>query len=105
VRKLLRELKGVPKEDRGAAFRTVVAICFPDEAPVYLTGKVIGKITKTPKGSEGFGYDPIFEPEGMGKVFAEMTAEEKNAISHRGRAFVKVREWLVRRLAAEEKSV
>ncbi len=99
IQKLLRDMQGKPVSERGAAFKTVVAILFPGEEAVYLSGEVRGTITENPKGSGGFGYDPVFLPEGYDRVFAEMTLEEKNAISHRARAMEKVREWLGRRLA------
>ncbi len=94
VEKLLRELKGQSGKDRHAVFRTVMAVYFPGEKPVFLEGEVTGIITEVPCGGSGFGYDPIFQPDGCSKVFAEMTAEEKNRLSHRGRALEKVREYL-----------
>jgi XTP/dITP diphosphohydrolase len=99
VKKLLREMVEVKDSQRGAAFRTVVTIVWPGEAPVYLAGEIKGIITKISKGTAGFGYDPVFQPEGYDRVFAEMTLEEKNAISHRARAFVKVKAWFERRLS------
>ena len=83
--KLLHELDGI--NNRNAKFTTV--ICFIDKsgAESLFTGSVDGKITKDFRGTNGFGYDPIFEPiEGNGKTFAEMTPEKKNSISHRARA-------------------
>ena len=81
--KLLRELEG--KDNRRARFRTVISlICNGVEEQVE--GIVEGRIATTMTGSEGFGYDPLFIPEGYDISFAEMSAEEKNAISHRGRA-------------------
>ena len=81
--KLLRELDG--KENRNARFRTVISlICNGVEEQVE--GIVEGKIATSMSGSEGFGYDPLFIPKGHNVTFAEMSAEEKNAISHRGRA-------------------
>ena len=100
VQKLLEEMTAVRDSQRGAAFRTVVTIVWPGENPVYLAGEIKGKITKNPKGTAGFGYDPVFQPEGYDRVFAEMTLEEKNAISHRARAFAKVKAWLVKRLVS-----
>jgi XTP/dITP diphosphohydrolase len=98
VLKLLADMVGKPKDERGAAFRTVAALLFPGEDLVFLKGEVRGLITENPKGMAGFGYDPVFQPEGETRVFAEMTLEEKNAISHRARAMAKVREWLEKRL-------
>lgn len=82
VAKLLVELDGV--EERGARFRTVIALAVPGEAPVIAEGVMDGEIATERRGSNGFGYDPVFL---VGeKTYAEMTDEEKNAISHRGRA-------------------
>lgn len=82
--RLLSEMEG--KEDRRARFRTVIAL-IRDGKTELVEGIVNGSIATEPRGADGFGYDPVFIPdEGNGKSFAEMTAEEKNAISHRGRA-------------------
>lgn len=85
VAKLLGELAGV--ENRRAEFRTVIAVASP-QGPVELAvGTVEGRIATEAGGSDGFGYDPVFIPtEGDGRTFAEMTSQEKNQISHRGRA-------------------
>lgn len=99
VKKLLEEMVEVKDSQRGAAFRTVVTIVWPGEASVFLAGEIKGIITKISKGTAGFGYDPVFQPEGYDRVFAEMMLEEKNAISHRARAFAKVKAWLERRLS------
>ena len=94
VAKLLAELGGA--EDRTARFTTVAYAAFPDGTEIFATGEVVGAITLSPQGEAGFGYDPIFAPqEAGGRTFAEMTAEEKNAISHRGRAFRALAERLV----------
>jgi XTP/dITP diphosphohydrolase len=86
VAKLLAALEGV--DDRRARFRTVALACFPDGREVIVEGVVDGTISTSPRGEAGFGYDPLFVPdEGDGRTFAEMTAEEKHAVSHRGRAF------------------
>ncbi|MFO7548038.1 MAG: RdgB/HAM1 family non-canonical purine NTP pyrophosphatase [Acidimicrobiia bacterium] len=82
VRKLLVEMTGV--EDRRARFRTVVALAFPDGALMLAEGTVEGEIIAEPRGSGGFGYDPVFEV--GGRTLAEMTPEEKNRLSHRARA-------------------
>lgn len=83
VAKLLAELKD--KEDRKAQFRTIIAL-IKDGKKYLFEGKVEGTITDAPKGSSGFGYDPIFQPDGYDKTFAELNLEEKNQISHRARA-------------------
>ena len=86
VRKLLAALEGV--EDRRARFRTVALARFPDGREVMAEGVVDGTIATEARGDAGFGYDPLFVPdEGDGRTFAEMTADEKHAVSHRGRAF------------------
>ena len=82
-RKLLRELEG--KTNRKARFRTVISLIV-DGVERQVDGIVEGEITTSESGAEGFGYDPLFMPEGYDRTFAEMSAEEKNAISHRGRA-------------------
>ncbi|MCV9388864.1 non-canonical purine NTP diphosphatase [Reichenbachiella ulvae] len=80
---LLKKLEG--KEDRSAQFKTVITLILDGEK-FQFEGMVKGVITEDLKGTEGFGYDPIFQPEGYEGTFAEMTAEQKNQISHRGRA-------------------
>ena len=89
VSKMLRELEGVYPSLRTARFATVAIACWPDGREVSVRGEVEGVITAVPAGENGFGYDPVFVPvEGDGRTFAQMTAGEKHAISHRGRAFV-----------------
>lgn len=88
VRRLLRELDGVPADERTARFETVALVRFPDGREVAVLGAVDGRITTERRGTNGFGYDPVFVPDdGDGRTLAEMTAAEKDAISHRGRAF------------------
>lgn len=86
--KLLSELGGVTDSaERTARFRTVIAAVWPDGSEVVVEGAVEGVIATEVSGDAGFGYDPVFIPtEGDGRTFAEMTGEEKNRISHRGRA-------------------
>ena len=87
VHKLLGELEGVPPERRTARFRTVAVALFPDGHEIVAEGAVTGTIAEAPRGGGGFGYDPVFVPEGGdGRTFAEMTIEEKSGVSHRGRA-------------------
>lgn len=81
--KLLREMEGVT--DRRARFRTVIALLRGGKLEL-VEGVVNGTIATEPHGTDGFGYDPVFIPEGGVRTFAEMSADEKNAISHRGRA-------------------
>ncbi len=89
VTKLLADLKGLgDNTPRTARFRTVAMVRFPDGTELRADGVVEGTIAHEGKGEAGFGYDPVFVPnEGDGRSFAEMSDDEKNAISHRGRAF------------------
>ncbi len=82
--RLLRELDGI--ENRSARFRTVIALVRGDDEPLFFCGSVEGHILDAPRGANGFGYDPLFQPQGWSVSFAEATAEAKNAISHRRRA-------------------
>ncbi len=95
-RKLLRELEGVPREKRRARFVTVAALAEPNGSVRTETGSLEGFIAETPAGTEGFGYDPVFYVPELGKTLAELSSDEKNRISHRARAFAKVREILMR---------
>ena len=83
---LLEKLKDLPDEKRGAAFVTVIGCVFPDGREFTVEGRAEGKILRDERGDRGFGYDPLFYYEPLGKTFAELTPDEKNAISHRGRA-------------------
>jgi XTP/dITP diphosphohydrolase len=94
IPRVLRELSARPDRPRSARYVAAAAACWPDGREVVARGTVEGVIADEPRGDGGFGYDPIFVPaEGDGRTFAEMTAAEKHALSHRGRA--------VRALAAE----
>lgn len=90
-RLLLKNLAGI--ENRRARFRTVIALIL-DGREYLFEGIVCGRIATVERGCEGFGYDPLFVPDGYERSFAEMTAEEKNALSHRGRAVRKLAEFL-----------
>jgi XTP/dITP diphosphohydrolase len=92
--KLLEELKNVPMESRGARFVTSLILMFPNGNIVKAEGYVEGKIGFEYAGNNGFGYDPLFIYPEIGKTFAELTSEEKNQISHRGRALAKLKEEL-----------
>ena len=85
-RKLLENMKDVPVEKRGAHFVSVIACVFPDGREIVARGECPGTILFDYRGNGGFGYDPLFLYEPMDKTFAQMNAEEKNAISHRARA-------------------
>lgn len=82
---LLKNLEGTT--DRKARFKTVITLIAGEERHV-VSGMVEGSITETPYGDSGFGYDPVFKPDGYDRTFAQMSADEKNAISHRGLATV-----------------
>ena len=81
------------KEDRSARFKTVIALNLNGTQHLF-EGIVEGKIVEEKRGTNGFGYDPIFEPENCGKTFAELSMEEKNSMSHRARAFKKMISFL-----------
>ena len=81
---LLKNLAGVA--DRRANFTCAIALVDPQGGEHTVVGKCFGRIAESPSGAEGFGYDPLFVPDGHDKSFAELSPDEKNAISHRGRA-------------------
>jgi len=83
---LLGQLTDVPDARRGAAFHCAAAVVLPDGTERVVEGTIDGTLIREPRGSNGFGYDPIFVPVGESRTTAEMSAEEKDAISHRGRA-------------------
>ncbi|VAW28232.1 Nucleoside 5-triphosphatase RdgB (dHAPTP, dITP, XTP-specific) [hydrothermal vent metagenome] len=89
---LLQNLKG--EGNRAARFKTVITLLLDGNAPLFFEGVCEGKIASDKSGNEGFGYDPIFIPNGFSCTFAEMTAEEKNRISHRGKAVGKLVNYL-----------
>ena len=90
VAKLLLEMDG--KDDRRARFVCAAALCLPSGIEYVCRGETNGVLLTAPRGAGGFGYDPVFVPEGFEKTFAELAAEEKNKISHRRRAFDKLSE-------------
>ncbi|MEO0084444.1 MAG: XTP/dITP diphosphatase [candidate division WOR-3 bacterium] len=97
VKKLLAELRNIPIAKRTARFRCVCALAFPSEfnrKTELFQGICKGHIIDEVRGKAGFGYDPIFVPNGCDKTFAEMSAEEKNRISHRAKALEKVKKYL-----------
>jgi XTP/dITP diphosphohydrolase len=93
IRKILSELEG--HQNRRARFRTVICL-IENGVEHYFEGTVEGKIISEKRGQAGFGYDPVFVPEGYRSTFAEMPLNEKNHISHRGRATQKLISWLMR---------
>jgi XTP/dITP diphosphohydrolase len=107
IKKLLKEMKG--QSNRRAAFHCVISIAVPSGPALTYEGRCEGTITTEPVGNDGFGYDPVFFSPELGKTFAESTIEEKNKISHRGRAlseiaaeFDKISKWLDSRLTEEK---
>ena len=93
-RKLLRELAGVPRERRTARFLTVAAIALPSDGVRVAQGTLDGVIAEEASGTLGFGYDPVFLIPELGKTLAQLSADQKNTISHRAKAFTKMREIL-----------
>lgn len=92
--KLLNLLKDVPDEKRAASFVSVVTMVFPDGKVLVARGECRGHILRAPRGSNGFGYDPLFVPNGHDKTFAELSSVEKNKISHRANALLMLRTLL-----------
>ncbi len=88
--KLLSELENVPDEKRGARFVCCMALAFPDGSVKTFLGYAEGSIGHGPKGKTGFGYDPVFIPKGHKITFAEMSDDEKDRLSHRGKALEKL---------------
>jgi XTP/dITP diphosphohydrolase len=84
---LLAQLSDITDEHRGAHFACAAALALPDGTERVVEGQLRGLLRHAPAGTNGFGYDPILQPEGDTRTCAELTAEEKNAISHRGKAF------------------
>lgn len=89
--KLLNLMDGVPDEKRAARFRCVIALAVPEGGVRTATGTVEGRIGHGPRGTGGFGYDPLFTPEGYDQTFAELPGTIKNRISHRSRALTAIR--------------
>ncbi len=98
--KLLREMKDIPLGKRGARFVCCIAIASRGDVRTF-PGYVKGRIGFEPKGKKGFGYDPVFYPEGYERTFAEMSEDEKNAISHRGMALKELQKYPKGRLQGE----
>ena len=91
VHKLLEELAGIDESGRRARFRTVIAVAYPDGSSFVVDGVLEGVVTQGIRGDGGFGYDPIFRAdEGDGRTLAELSAKEKNQMSHRARALAKL---------------
>ena len=95
---IIQRLEGVPREERTARFVCAIAAVFPDGEEVVTHGEIEGWIDYEEKGSNGFGYDPIFSVPEFGRTTAELSEEEKNSVSHRGRALRKMKDELRKRL-------
>lgn len=94
VKELLKLMRGVPARRRAARFRCVLAFVAPGKVEYLAEGICPGVILEEPRGSHGFGYDPIFQPDGFTRTFAEMDSATKNGISHRGKAMQLMKEYL-----------
>jgi XTP/dITP diphosphohydrolase len=99
--RLLRELDGKPGQRRTARFRCVMVLARDGDALAHFDGAVEGRIIEELRGEKGFGYDPLFVPEGYDATFAELGADEKNRLSHRSRALAKAAEWLESRRSSK----
>lgn len=97
-RKLIKNMNGIPADKRMAYFKTVVCIYESENKYHFFDGICKGKIITEKRGNNGFGYDPVFIPDGFDKTYAEMSDEEKNSISHRGKAFVKAGDFIANKL-------
>jgi len=87
LRLVLDQIADVPDEHRGGGFVCAAAMVWPDGREQVVEGRMLGRIIRSPRGENGFGYDPIFVPDSYEQTSAELTAEAKDAISHRGKAF------------------
>jgi XTP/dITP diphosphohydrolase len=96
--KLTAVMRDVPTAQRGAQFRCVLVLRGPDAVEQVFAGSCTGRLLVEPVGGYGFGYDPLFVPDGFGRSFAELSAAEKDQISHRGRAWTQLADWLRPRL-------
>ena len=94
MERLLEQMRGLESARRKAAFITVICLIEADGQVHYFEGRVEGEILAARAGAEGFGYDPVFKPEGYNQSFAELNLEEKNRISHRGRAVAALQAYL-----------
>ena len=92
---ILKLLDGIDGKKRKAFFKSVVGYCEPGKKPIFFTGECNGKISTKALGDCGFGFDPIFIPNGESKTFAQMETDEKNLFSHRGKSIEKLLNFLV----------
>jgi XTP/dITP diphosphohydrolase len=93
LRKLEEVMRDVPADRRAARFVCVLLLLAPDGAEHVFEGRCEGVLARSPVGGKGFGYDPLFIPDGFDRTYAQLTEEEKNAISHRGRAWAQLAAW------------
>jgi XTP/dITP diphosphohydrolase len=98
--KLVAALRDVPPESRAAHFTCVLVLIGPDREEHVFEGRCDGRLRNEPAGGDGFGYDPLFIPQGFAHTFAELDASIKNGLSHRGRAWTKLCAWLTRERGA-----
>jgi len=101
VRKLLAAMASVQAEGRAAHFSCVLCLATKGREPLYFRGRCDGRIAFEPSGNGGFGYDPIFIPDGFAESFADLGEETKNRLSHRGKAWTQLATWLGRIYGAE----
>jgi XTP/dITP diphosphohydrolase len=94
LRKLVEVMRGVPAEKRGAHFVCVLLLAGPGGAEEVFEGRCDGVLCEVPQGGAGFGYDPLFVPAGQVRTFSELGDDVKNTLSHRGRAWVQLAEWV-----------
>jgi XTP/dITP diphosphohydrolase len=94
IRRVLSELVAIPPEQRGARFVCYISLAMPGAEVRSFCGTVEGRIGTEPRGAGGFGYDPVFYPYGFDQTFAEMSPDEKDALSHRRQALELLKEWL-----------
>jgi len=95
MKKVEERLEEVGSTDRRAWFTSALAVAWPDGPCVVVEGRIDGDLVFPPRGDRGFGYDPIFQPEGSDQTFGEMDPAEKDAISHRARAFARLKAALI----------
>lgn len=93
--KLLKNLREIEDDKLQADFKCCICLLINSDKYYFFEGICRGKICRSPRGENGFGYDPVFLPDGFEKTFAELTDDEKNVISHRGRALEKLKEFLI----------
>ena len=101
-RKLLKLLENAEGTERAAKFVSVITMVFPDGSSIVARGECHGRILKTPAGENGFGYDPLFRPEGYEVSFGQLSSEEKNRISHRAAALCELERLLKERAEAND---